>query len=582
VGKRKRNRSETPVAEAAPFEPFGAAATALWCAAAAALAVVPDQKILRYKLLALETAVGLQILLLAAAWLRSGDLRWRRSPLDWPVALYAIGGLLFFAISPERGASQLELVRILFSAAVFFAASRARPGPAFPAVWTAAASLVGLYALLQTRGGLGPLMVPQLERPIATFGNPIFLAGYLAASFVLAAGHARAAAGRERALYAAGALLCLLGLWTTQTRAALVGIGAAAALAGAFALPPKRRWPALGALAVATLAFAWWFRERQWTHGLIWKDTLSLWKAHPLFGCGLGRFHIEFVDYASPALRALWPEQKVIVNFAHNEYLQVLAETGLVGLGLLLAIPASAAAWLWRVWRTAPDPRRGAYLFAAFTLLAQNLFSPDIRFGVSSFVVFAFLGAATAEDEPRPFPAFPGRLAAALMAALFVAAWGRLAAQPLLAQRRLAAAPDFHVGKSDEANRMLADMERRLEADPDNADLAENLAFAYAKRKDWRLSIERFERVTRLRPDRPGPFNNLGNIHYSIGNREGAIEWWKKSLAIDDAQIDARLNLAKTLYETGRLKESGMYVQQVLERDPGNEKAQILLKKMIE
>ena len=47
-------------------------------------------------------------------------------------------------------------------------------------------------------------------------------------------------------------------------------------------------------------------------------------------------------------------------------------------------------------------------------------------------------------------------------------------------------------------------------------------------------------------------------------------------------QIDARVNLGKTLYEMGRLKESAQNLEEVLKRDPNNEKAQVLLKKMVE
>ena len=582
MGKRKQKLPPAPAAEAPKADALSRADSALWALTALALAVVPDQKILRCKLLALEAGVGLLLLLLAASWLHAREARWRRTPLDLPVGLYALGGLFFYALSPERGASSPELIRMLFCAAVFFAASRTLKGPALPRVWTAAAALAGIYALLQTQGGVGPLSVPQLERPIATFGNPIFFAAYLAASAVLAAGHALAAESRERGFYASAAVLILAGLWTTQTRAALAGLGAAGALWAVVSLRPRERLFALGGLGLGAALFVWWFSDRAWTHGLIWRDTLALWRAHPLLGCGLGRFHIEFVDYASPALRALWPEQKVIVNFAHNEYLQVLAETGIVGTGLFLAIPAAAAAWLLRSWKAASDARRGAYAFGAFAVLAQNFFSPDIRFGVSSFIVFAFLGAATADAEDSPLPEFPGRLGAALATLLFVVVWGRAAVQPLLAERKLQAAPDFFVGRNAEADRMLADLEAQLAADPDNADLAENIAYYHAKRQDWKRAIERFERVTRLRPELPGPFNNLGNIYYSIGDREKAIEWWTRSLTVDPEQIDARLNLGKTLYELGRLKESGRYLSEVLERRPGNEKAQILLKKMIE
>jgi len=556
--------------------------------------VVPDQKILRFKLLAVESGTAALLFSILAAWLASPEPRWVRTPLDIPVALYAAGGLLFYAISPERGASNLELTRILFSAAVFFAASQTVPRLGTPqwisAFWGFTAGLLGIYALLQTRGGLGPLMVPKLERPIATFGNPIFLGAFLTASVALLTATLPRAGGKMKPFLAAFLLLAAAGLWTTQTRASVAGLAFAGAAAALLLTRGRLRWVLLGGLAAAAVIALWWFRHREWTHGLIWRDTLSMWMTRPLLGCGLGRFHIEFSEHASEALRSLWPQRKVIINFAHNEYLQVLAETGVLGFGLLAGVLACAAAWAVRERDRLLEggAHRLGLALAAAALLAQNFFSPDIRFGVSSFIVFYCLGAASGSAAPGEMPrsallpAFPGRFGFAALGAVFLSAWGWLAVQPILAQRRLVKQPKFHIQPSDRLSQVLRRLEDRLKEEPRSADLAENLAFAYAKQKSWPQAISRFELAAKLDPKRPGPLNNMGNIYYSLGDLEKAITYWKRSLAVDPGQLDAHLNLGKSLYEVGRLKESAGHLEAVLEKQPANEKAQILLKKMIE
>lgn len=591
MGKRKRDNpapAGPPPPTGVPFE--GWALAALWVAAFVALAVVADQKVLRHKLLAAQAFSGAGLAAVFLAWAARAPALWRKTPLDLPVALYALGGLAFFALSPERGAAHGELNRVLFSAVAFFAASQTAarlPAPAVPVgAWALAGAALGGYALLQTRGGLGPVMVPQLERPIATFGNPIFLAAFLVSSACAAAGLAGGDA-RRRGLWSAAAALALAGAWTTQTRAAFAALAAVAGLGALLTLRGRARGAALGALALAGLAAAWHFRTRQWTHGLIWKDTVSLWLADPWLGCGLGRFHIEFPAFASPALRALWPESKVIINFAHNEYLQVLAETGVVGFALWAGVVVGWGA-LARDWaRRADLPRRallGGLLAAAGALLAQNLASPDIRFGVSSFLVFWSLGSAAGLGWGTDVPVlpFPGRFALAGAGLLSLALWGRSSIDPYLAQRRLSAQPAFHVEGGSDFDKAAAELEARHKSDPKNVDVAENLAFLYAKAKRWPEATRYFELTASLDPRRPGPFNNLGNIAYSTGDRAKAIEWWKRSLEAGPEQVDARVNLGKTLYEMGRLKESAEHLEQVLKRDPANEKAQVLLKKMVE
>ncbi|TBR20796.1 tetratricopeptide repeat protein [bacterium] len=591
MGKKKRAASEAPppAVEAPPsWEGWGL--TALWAAAFFGLALVGDQKVLRYKLLTAEAFAAAGLAWVFVSWAARAPALWRRTALDLPVTLYALGGLAYYAVAPEHGAAQGEFNRVLFSAAAFFAASQTaarlpRPELAVGA-WALSGAALGLYALLQTRGGLGPLLIPQLDRPIATFGNPIFLAAFLAASACAALGLAGADA-RRRGLWSAVAALALAGAWTTQTRAAFAALAAVAGMWALMTLEGRRRWTALGTLALAGLGAAWFFRGRQWTHGLIWRDTLSLWLAHPWFGCGLGRFHLEFPAHASPALRALWPESKVIVNFAHNEYLQVLAETGVVGLALLAGVVGGWFRLARECAARAELPRRallGGVLAAAGVLLVQNAASPDIRFGVSSFVVFWSLGFAAGLGWGSDVPVllFPGRFAFAGAGLLALTLWGGMAVEPLLAQRRLFAQPSFHVEGGTEFDRAVAELEGRLKASPGDADVAENLAYLYAKASRWPEATRYFELTARLAPTRPGPFNNLGNIAYSTGDRDGAIRWWGRSLEVGPEQVDARVNLGKTLYEMGRLKESAKNLEEVLRRDPDNEKAQVLLKKMVE
>lgn len=585
MGKR---RSETQ-APAVPA-PFTTSWLALWALALACLAFLPDEKLVRLKLLALEGGVWALVAALAAAQ-ASGRLGERvATPLDGALFAYAASGLVFFALSPERGVSLPELTRTLFSAAVFFAASQTLPRlPPRPLAraWAWTAGLVGLYALLQTRGGIGPIAVHADPRPFATFGNPIFLAAYLAASACVAAGLAAAESGALRAAALAASGFCLAGLWVAQSRAALAGLAAAAALWLGRLAPGNIRAAGAATLAAGGVLGALWFKDRAFTHGLIWKDTVALWLEHPWLGCGLGRYHVEFPAFASAELQRLWPQGRVIVNFAHNEYLQVLAETGVLGLAALLAVPAAFARWAWRDWPGVQDRERAVltagFGAAATALWVQALASPDLRFGVSAFVAFLAMGAAVAWSASRAEPASPRwRAAVPALSLLFLAGWGRAAVEPFLAQRRLRREPAFHVDASPEVREQVRLLEELLAKDPSNADVAENLGYLYARERAWDAAIARYALVTTLAPSRPGPYNNLGNLYYSTGDLPKAIEQWKRSVELKPDQLDAHLNLGKALYEVGRLKESAAHLEAALRLDPKNEKARVLLRKMVE
>jgi len=67
----------------------------------------------------------------------------------------------------------------------------------------------------------------------------------------------------------------------------------------------------------------------------IWRETIPLVRAFPFTGCGLGTFESAFLRYKRVA-------PMFIVDYAHNDYLQILAELGLVGFLLGLAL-------VWRI-----------------------------------------------------------------------------------------------------------------------------------------------------------------------------------------------------------------------------------------
>lgn len=542
--------------------PYSRATVALWALGVGSFWLVPDQKLVRGKLLAVQAVVLLAGALLA--WRREG----RRSPLDLPVAAFSAAGLLFWALSPDLSVSQGEAARLLFCGLVFWTAGRSfalAGAEFFPAAWSAGASTAAAWAVFEAAGGA--------PRPFASFGNPIFLGTALASALPVAFARACGSSGRrERALWTAAAALQGAGLLLTHSRAAVFGLLAGLALWALARLRGRALAPALCAAAALVAAAAWAFRGREWTHFLIWRDSLSLWLAHPLLGCGLGRFHLEFPAFASEALKARWPEGRVIVNFAHNEYLQTLAETGPLGLAALAAVPA--AAWLMLRRDEAAEGRleRGAAAAGALILFAAAFVSPDLRFGASAFAAFALLAAA--------FPATAAGTAppAFLPAGALIVFLG-LAVQPALAVRRNALEAPFHAGADAGLIRATED---RLARAPRDADAAEELGFLKAKASDFAGAASAFRLAAELDPARPGPLNNLGNLAYLAKDFDGAIGWWEKSLAAAPEQIDARLNLAKLLCEKGRLKACSGHLEEVLRRDPSNAKARVLYKKMVE
>lgn len=171
-------------------------------------------------------------------------------------------------------------------------------------------------------------------------------------------------------------------------RCATAGFATVAVLASAIALSLSRSGIVAAAAAVMVVCIAHW---RAWgalfaflpaavvlvivvaTSNLfldpadmvrpaIWRDTLHLIRAYPLTGSGLGTYETALLPFASAA-----PTYRI--DFAHNDYLQLLAELGAAGFGLGLIVVASLFWTIWTFARTAKDSVARAISGAALASL---------------------------------------------------------------------------------------------------------------------------------------------------------------------------------------------------------------------
>ena len=76
------------------------------------------------------------------------------------------------------------------------------------------------------------------------------------------------------------------------------------------------------------------------TRLLIWKTTLEMVKDRPIFGSGIGTFKMNYLNYQAEFLRKNpgYIKYSGKAGEAHNEYLQMWAELGIIGLGLFILI----------------------------------------------------------------------------------------------------------------------------------------------------------------------------------------------------------------------------------------------------
>jgi O-antigen ligase len=81
---------------------------------------------------------------------------------------------------------------------------------------------------------------------------------------------------------------------------------------------------------------------------IIWKQTIDLIKDYPMFGCGLGGYAFTYLKYKTDM--PLWG-----TSFVHNDYLQGMAELGLIGVLIFLGFIMRLLMLLLRMFLTCSD-----------------------------------------------------------------------------------------------------------------------------------------------------------------------------------------------------------------------------------
>ena len=204
----------------------------------------------------------------------------------------------------------------------------------------------------QAAADAGPTYEGRLQ---GVFGDPNFMAAFILPTVVLLAALGNMVPVQVRVLLLPTVVVLVIGFAGTVSRGGMVG--ALAAFVTAVVVMRGQRAAVLGAAVLAVVVLAVWLAgnpaalERLQSAGEdrgsgredIWLVARRVSWDHPVGGVGLDNFTVRSREYVRRPGTLEYVE--LIVDrphVVHNTYLQMLAETGIVGLGLFLAILATA------------------------------------------------------------------------------------------------------------------------------------------------------------------------------------------------------------------------------------------------
>ena len=577
--------------------------------------------------------------------------------------VFAFVSALSAAFSIHRGKSLEAMLNLLAITGLFLTAATFVRGigtlRAIAFLEVLAALPVAALGLMQHfRPELLPAANSYPGRALGPFGQPNRMGGYIVAMIPIALTLAFSA--QDRGLKAGlliatfGLVLCLV---ATYSRGAWLGL-AAGLVVLAFALV---RWPELNprpGILVASLASislpillllpsvisrvesrpsaapAWNLPidpEREGSGAMrraIWSGALATAAHRPLFGSGIGAFREAFDRSKSSTMKRLEAEGGRTADQAHNHYLGLLAERGVLGLAafaILAALTLGAAATA----MASGTPAMGRVLVAGLAgsvvaLLAHGLVDDNLSLVPHGTVLFANLGLLAAAPQGSGREARRSRWtsrAAALAATLamgasvasFAASRDVQAASaearagrtgPAVAGFRAAShlAPwrdDFAIAHAEQAEAWsregagvpaLREAEaayaRAIAVNGSDPVTRHELARLYLAHPEvWgnageHRALEQLRLASTQNPYYAEIQNDLGVALLRAGDREGARQAFGRAAQGRREFVDPLLNLAALAIESGDPVEARSWLTRALERDPGSDRARALLARL--
>ena len=137
---------------------------------------------------------------------------------------------------------------------------------------------------------------------------------------------------------------------------------------------------------------------------IVWRGALDIFKNYPLFGSGVETFAYSYYQYR-PVEHNLTSEWDFLYNKAHNEYLNYLATTGIVGFGTYMLVIGTFIFWCIKYYAKNHTTN---YILLTTSLLAayiSYLIYNFFLFSVVIIAVFFYLFPAmafVATDSTKP------------------------------------------------------------------------------------------------------------------------------------------------------------------------------------
>lgn len=501
------------------------------------------------------------------------------TPVCWGVLAFCAYAGFECLRSDIEYVARTEFIQIIFYAGLFFAflnnLHRRRATTTVLAALLALGTLISIYAIYQylTRSGF-VLIYPKPEqyagRASGTYICPNHFAGFLA--MVLPVGVSLLLSGRishiARILVGYSVLMMTAGLVVTVSRA-----GWLAAASGVFfvviALLHRRRfWLPVTVVAILMVFVGMYLYTSNFTAKkrvtenrllvpdenrriLYWRGAVRVFERAPVFGVGPGHY-----DYVYRQVREFHNVAQGRPGWAHNDYLNTLADYGIVGLAIILStlgILAYTAKQSWNCVRRRIDigktSNRGSIMLGVagglVGIAVHSFFDFNMHIPANAAIAVVLMAILTSYwrfKTEKCYISLAGYSRFLAAGCVFVFAASVLSASiPRYKESKLLKAANESVVEAE----TIKYLKQAFEIEPNNAETSYTIG-ELLRNRSWQ-----------------------GNDDYK-DLAIAAMTWFRKSMDANPLDPYPFLRYGMCLDWIGRRAEAGVYIARAMELDPNS------------
>ncbi|MDO9404270.1 MAG: O-antigen ligase family protein [Polaromonas sp.] len=319
---------------------------------------------------------------------------------------------------------------------------------------------------------------------------------------------------------------------------------------------------------------------------VMWKVTGKMIQAHPLKGVGAGAWEVVQPLYQEEG------QQLETDYYVHNEYLQLVAEYGLTGVLVLLALFVYLIYAAWKTVRDrTPDgvaeaPVRAIVLTALLAfLIVSNIGFPwrMASTGCLFALCLALLAASDARLQRRSLllatrlpwkPAYSQVMAVVMMGCLALAAYitqqAAATEQKIVQSVKLAMtisqSGDVNNPKWDKMKRDMTTLIREgVAINPHYRKITPMVADEVAKWGDWKNAVWIWESVVSSRPYVVAILSNIARGYAQMGNYDKALEYLARCEALQPKATAVRSLKIILMSRNGKEAEATKLARQYID-----------------